>query len=422
MEYAQVAINIIAVIPPFPPTWLDEFPQRLSELDAAHLRRTRRVVEPAREADGSFSGGARLLVDGVPMLAFCSNDYLGLAQHPALITAACDGARAYGVGSTGSPLVSGHSTANAALERELAAFVGLPRALYFYAGFSTNVGIIPALVGPDDAIFSDRLNHACLIDGARLSKAKVHRYPHSDLAALERQLSSVTARRKLVMSDAVFSMDGDIANIPALLELCERFDALLLLDDAHGFGVLGPQGRGALALAGLTGVHASRRILYMATLGKAAGVAGAFVAGDETLVEWLLQKTRSYTFATAAPGLLASALRASLHAIEHEEWRRAHLQALIARLRTGLTAALRGSQWRLSESQTAIQALIIGRNDEALALMDALRARGLWVPAIRPPTVPEGTARLRIALSAAHSEEDVDGLIHVLGALAQVFR
>jgi 8-amino-7-oxononanoate synthase len=400
------------------PTWLNEFPQRLSELDAAHLRRTRRVVEPQMDANGHFSGDARLLVDGVPMLAFCSNDYLGLAQHPALIAAACDGARAFGVGATGSPLVSGHSTANAALEQELAAFVGLPRALYFYAGFATNIGIIPALVGPDDAIFSDRLNHACLVDGARLSGAKVHRFPHADLAALERQLGTSSAARKLVLSDAVFSMDGDQANIPALLALCERFDALLLLDDAHGFGVLGPQGRGALAQAGLTGPHASRRILYMATLGKAAGVAGAFVAGDDTLVEWLLQKTRSYTFATAAPALLASALRASLQAMEHEEWRRTHLQALIQQLRSGLATALAGHHWRLADSQTPIQPLIIGRNDEALAVADALRQRGLWVSAIRPPTVPMGTARLRIALSAAHSEADVEVLVAALTAIA----
>ena len=405
--------------PHAPPSWLDAFPQRLSELDAAHLRRTRRVVAPQLDAQGHFCGGARLVVDGAPMLAFCSNDYLGLAQHPALIAAACEGARAFGVGATGSPLVSGHSTANAALEQELATFVGLPRALYFYAGFATNVGLIPALVGPDDAIFSDRLNHACLVDGARLSGAKVHRFPHADLAALERQLGTSSAARKLVLSDAVFSMDGDCADIPALLALCERFDALLLLDDAHGFGVLGPQGRGALAQAGLTGPHASRRILYMATLGKAAGVAGAFVAGDDTLVEWLLQKTRSYTFATAAPALLANALRASLHAMEHEQWRRTHLQALIAQLRSGLFTALAGHHWRLADSHTPIQPLIIGRNDEALAVADALRMQGLWVSAIRPPTVPVGTARLRIALSAAHSEADVAGLVAALGALAQ---
>ena len=400
------------------PSWLDDFPARMAELDRAHLRRKRREVEPQRDADGALVSGVRLCVDGRPMLAFCSNDYLGLAQHPALVQAACAGARAYGVGSTGSPLVSGHSTANAALEQALAAFVGLPRALYFYAGFATNIGIVPALVGPGDAIFSDALNHACLIDGARLSKAQIHRYDHAHLAGLEEALARSTAARKLVMTDAVFSMDGDVADIPALLDLCERFDALLLLDDAHGFGVLGPQGRGTLAQAGLRGAQASRRVLYMATLGKAAGVAGAFVAGDDTLVEWLLQKTRSYTFATAAPALLATALSASLQLIEREEWRRSHLQALIARLRTGLAEGLQGSHWRLSDSQTAIQPLLIGRNDEALAVMQALQARGLWVPAIRPPTVPEGTARLRIALSAAHSEADVDALVQALSALA----
>jgi 8-amino-7-oxononanoate synthase len=392
-------------------SWLDDFPARIKELDHAHLRRRRAVVSP--------DGGARLMINGRSMLAFCSNDYLGLAQHPTLVQAACAGAKTYGVGSTGSPLVSGHSAANAALEQELAAFVGLPRALYFYAGFATNVGIVPALVGAGDAIFSDALNHACLIDGARLSRAKVHRYAHADLVALERELASSTARRKLVMTDAVFSMDGDCADIPALLALCERFDALLLLDDAHGFGVLGPQGRGTLAQAGLWGAQASRRVLYMATLGKAAGVAGAFVAGDDILVEWLLQKTRSYTFATSAPAMLASALRASLQLIEHEEWRRTHLQSLISRLRTGLAAVLKGRHWTLSDSQTAIQPLLIGRNDEALTVMDALRERGLWVPAIRPPTVPDGTARLRIALSAAHSEADVDLLVDALGTLAR---
>lgn len=391
-------------------SWLDEFPARLTELDHAHLRRQRRVVVP--------DGGARLRVDGQAMLAFCSNDYLGLATHPALARAACAAAQAYGVGSTGSPLVSGHSAANEALEHELAAFVGLPRALYFYAGFATNSGIIPALVGADDAIFSDALNHACLIDGARLSRAKIHRCAHADLAALERELAQSSARRKLVISDAVFSMDGDSASIPALVALCERHDALLLLDDAHGFGVLGPQGRGSLAQAGLCGANASRRVLYMATLGKAAGVAGAFVAGDDMLVEWLLQKTRSYIFATAAPALLAGALRASLRLIERDEWRRDHLNKLIARLRAGLTAGLQGSRWKLQESQTAIQPLLIGRNDEAMAVMQGLRERGLWVPAIRPPTVPEGTARLRIALSAAHSEADIDQLIDALTTLA----
>ncbi|MDO8720331.1 MAG: 8-amino-7-oxononanoate synthase [Polaromonas sp.] len=395
-------------------SWLDEFPARIAALDQAHLRRQRRVVTPG--------SGARLNVNGQAMLAFCSNDYLGLATHPALVQAACAGAQSYGVGSGGSPLVSGHSAANAALEQELAAFVGLPRALYFYAGYATNTGIIAALVAAGDAIFSDALNHACLIDGARLSRARIHRYAHADLAALDRELTSSSAPRKLVITDAVFSMDGDSADIPALLALCERHDALLLLDDAHGFGVLGPQGRGSLAAAGRIGAQASRRVLYMATLGKAAGVAGAFVAGDDALVEWLLQKTRSYIFATAAPAMLASALRASLQLIEQDEWRRTQLQHLIARLRSGLAAGLHGSAWQLSDSQTAIQPLLIGRNDEALAVMEGLRLRGIWVPAIRPPTVPEGTARLRIALSAAHTDADIDLLIDALSALAGAAR
>ncbi|QDL38019.1 8-amino-7-oxononanoate synthase [Rhodoferax sediminis] len=392
------------------PSWIDEFPARIAELDRAHLRRRRRVVVP--------ESGARLQVDGQSMLAFCSNDYLGLASHPALVQAACAGAHEFGVGAGASPLVSGHSAANEALEQALARFAELPRALYFYAGYATNIGIVPALVAEGDALFSDALNHACLIDGARLSRAHIHRYAHADLGALDAALSQSPARRKLVISDAVFSMDGDIADIPALLALCERHDALLLLDDAHGFGVLGPEGRGSLAKFGLTGARASRRVLYMATLGKAAGVAGAFVAGDDALVEWLLQKTRSYIFATAAPALLASALRASLRLIETEQWRRDHLSRLIARLRDGLQPILRGTPWRLGDSVTAIQALVIGPNDEALAVMEGLRERGLWVPAIRPPTVPEGTARLRIALSAAHSEDDVDRLIQGLAGLA----
>ena len=387
-------------------SWLDEIPARLAAIEQAHLLRRRRVVQPA--------GGARLLVDGEPMLAFCSNDYLGLAGHPALAQAAREATHTFGVGSGGSPLVSGHSAANAALERELAAFVQLPRALYFYAGYATNAGIIPALVGDGDALFSDALNHACLIDGARLSRATIHRYPHADLAALEALLAASPARRKLVISDAVFSMDGDLIDIPALLALCERHDALLLLDDAHGFGVLGREGRGSLADAGLTGAAASRRVLYMATLGKAAGVAGAFVAGDAALIEWLLQKTRTYIFATAAPALLASALRESLVLIAGADDRRAHLQARIAQLRAGLTTLAAAVGWQLLPSHTAVQALVIGSNEAALAAMESLRAQGLWVPAIRPPTVPAGTARLRIALSAAHTADDVDLLLAAL--------
>lgn len=410
-----------ALTAPLPASWLDELPTRLAALKDEHLLRARRTVAPG--------GGAMLQVDGQPLLAFCSNDYLGLAGHPALAAAASEAAHAYGLGSGGSPLVSGHSTANALLEHDLARFVGLPRALYFYAGYATNVGIIPALVGAGDALFSDALNHACLIDGARLSRATIHRYPHADLGALESALASSPARRKLVVTDAVFSMDGDLADIPALLALCERYDALLLIDDAHGFGVLGgnegqqgQEGRGTLAHHGLTGANASPRILYMATLGKAAGVAGAFVAGSDVLVEWLLQKTRTYIFATAAPALLAKALQASLQVMQTETWRYTHLQQLIARLRAGLAPVLQRTPWQLMPSTTPIQPLVIGSNAAALEAMEALRARGLWVPAIRPPTVPEGTARLRIALSAAHTQQDIDRLVQALAEHAGSLR
>ncbi|MDO9135476.1 8-amino-7-oxononanoate synthase [Hydrogenophaga sp.] len=393
-------------------SWLNEFDGRLAALDAQSLRRRRREVVPEQ--------GARLNVDGESLLAFCSNDYLGLSQAPALREAVHTAVDRYGVGAGASPMVSGHSAANAALERELAEAVGLPRALYFYAGYATNASTVPALVGEGDALFSDALNHACLIDGARLSKAAVHRYRHADLQQLDALLAASPARRKLVISDAVFSMDGDVADIAGLHALCERHDALLLLDDAHGFGVLGPQGRGALAAAGLAGAGASPRVLYMATLGKALGVAGAFVAGPERLVEWLLQKTRSYTYATAAPALLAEAVRASLRCVlgADGERRRAQLQARIAQLRAGLApgadARIDAAGWTLMPSDTAIQPLLIGDNETALAVMAALRKQGLWVPAIRPPTVPVGTARLRIALSAAHEPADVDTLLRAL--------
>ena len=397
-------------------TWLDEFDQRLAELDSQALRRRRRVVRPEE--------GARLNVDGRTLLAFCSNDYLGLAGDPLLKAAVHAAVDAYGVGAGASPMVSGHSAANAALERELAQAVQLPRALYFYAGYAANASIVPALVGAGDALFSDALNHACLIDGARLSKAGVQRFAHADLGELDALLAKSPARRKLIVSDAVFSMDGDAADLRALVALSDRHDALLLLDDAHGFGVLGPDGRGSLAAAGLTGASASPRVLYMATLGKALGVAGGFVAGPERLVEWLLQKTRSYTYATAAPALLAEAVRASLRCVlsADGERRRTHLRALVTRLRAGLApgadAAIDAAGWSLRPSATAIQPMVIGDNAAALAVMAHLQARGLWVPAIRPPTVPVGTARLRIALSAAHRPADVEILLAGLRSAA----
>jgi 8-amino-7-oxononanoate synthase len=405
------------------------FDDELAQLRAQHLARQRRQVAPL-QAPGDLTPadealrGTTFLIDGQARLSFGSNDYLGLSQHPALIEAAQQAAARYGVGATASALVCGHSPAHEALEAELAAFVGLPRALYFHAGYAANVGAIPALVGPGDAVFSDALNHACLIDGIRLSKAASHVLPHADLNALEAALAASTARRKLVVTDAVFSMDGSVADVPALMALCERFDAWLLIDDAHGFGVLGAQGEGSLShhgMAGIAGVAAGwqgrmDRLIYMATLGKAAGVAGAFIAGEPSVIEWLMQKARTYMFATAAPAMVAEALRASLRVMQAEGWRRTHLRALQQRLRAGIEAA--GLRWPLLVSDTAIQPLIVGRNDDALALMARLDAAGLWVPAIRPPTVPEGTARLRISLSAAHTAEHIDQLCRALAQSA----
>jgi 8-amino-7-oxononanoate synthase len=348
-------------------------------------------------------------VDGREYVAFCSNDYLGLAAHPELIEAAREGAALYGVGAGASHLVLGHSAAHAELERRLAAFAGLPRALLFSTGYQANLGAVTALVGRADAVFADRLNHASLNDAALLSRAEFKRYPHLDLVALERQLAGSRARRKLIATDAVFSMDGDIAPVPQLVALAERHDAWLLLDDAHGFGVLGPQGRGVLARFGAR----SPRVIYMATLGKAAGVFGAFVAGEPEVLEALVQRARTYVYTTAAPPLLAHALLKSLELVRAGERRRDHLRGL-ARL---LRERLRLKRWKLAPSETAIQPLIIGGNGEAVAASEALAREGLLVPAIRPPTVPRGTARLRISLSAAHEAGDVERLAAALNAL-----
>ena len=379
------------------------FTEALAALDAQGLLRRRRTVAPL--------DGAMLTTDGAERLAFAGNDYLGLARHPALVEAAQRGAARWGVGATASPLVSGHGPAHAALEDDLARFVGLPRSLYFYAGYAANTGIVPALVERGDAIVSDALNHACLIDGARLSRAEVRVVAHADLAAFEAALVATrAARRRLVLADAVFSMDGDLAPLPELLALCERHDAWLLVDDAHGFGVLGEGGRGSLSHWGYAAGGMPARLIYMATLGKAAGVSGAFVAGPAPVVEWLMQKARTYMFATGAPALVAEALRAALRVIEAEEWRRERLRALAAQLQQGLADL----PWRALPSQTAIQPLLVGGNAQALALMDALEARGIWVPAIRPPTVAEGTARLRISLSALHTPADIERLCRAL--------
>ena len=381
----------------------DSLHDELAVLETAGLKRRRRTLEAPC--------GPLAVVDGREFVSFCSNDYLGLANAPALIEAAVAGAQQWGVGSGASHLVSGHLAPHEQLEQELAAFVGAERALFLSTGYMANLAIVPALVGRDDAVFADKLNHASLIDAVQLSRAHSVRYPHADLAALETRLAASTAKRKLILTDAVFSMDGDVAPLPELLALAERFDAWLVVDDAHGFGVLGPQGRGACAHFALP---ASPRLIYMGTLGKAAGASGAFIAGSATVIEWLLQRARTYIFSTGSSPIIACALRASLALIAQGDARRAHLAALTAQLRAGLA----GTPWRLLPSPTAIQPIVVGDNHAVVALAEALYSRGLWVPGIRPPTVPQGSARLRVSLSAAHTTEHVDRLVDALRELA----
>jgi 8-amino-7-oxononanoate synthase len=338
-----------------------------------------------------------------PYLSFCSNDYLGLANRPELIAAMQKAAGDSGVGSGASNLITGHHRYHDSLEKQLAKFVDLPAALLFSTGYMANIGVLGALAGRGDAIFADKLNHACLNDGAYFSYADFHRYPHNDVAALEKLLQASKARYKLIAADAVFSMDGDIAPIPEYLALCEKYDAYLYLDDAHGFGVLGAHGQGSLNHFKIK----SPRIIVMATLGKAAGVAGAFVAGEQVVIDYLIQKAKSYVYSTPAPPALSATLSASVQLIEQGDDLRANLKALITYLKQNLKL----KKWKLLESDTAIQPLIIGGNEESLAVSEYLQTDGILVPAIRPPTVPTGTARLRISLSAAHSLDDVKQLV-----------
>ncbi|MCH6584682.1 MAG: 8-amino-7-oxononanoate synthase [Proteobacteria bacterium] len=356
--------------------------------------------------------GTHVSIAGRKYLSFCSNDYLGLANHPELIEAVCEGAIRYGVGAGASHLITGHHLSHHRLEEVLANFTGFPRALLFSSGYMANAGVVTALTSHGDAVFTDRLNHASLNDAALLSRAKLIRYPHLDLVVLEQRLAISQAKCKLVMTDTVFSMDGDIAPVAKLVALCEKYDAWLLLDDAHGFGVLGQQGRGVVSHFNIS----SPRIIYMATLGKAAGVSGAFVAGQAEIIEILIQYARSYIYTTATPPLLSYAVLKSLVLIEREEWRRKKLVQLTERLKRELQSL----RWKLLLSVTPIQPLIIGGNSEALQISNALRERGFLIPAIRPPTVPKGSARLRISLSASHSIEDVEQLAMVLRELEKI--
>lgn len=400
------------------PAELARLARELGALEAAGLLRHRRTLSSAQ--------GARVVVDGVPLLSFCSNDYLGLAADPVLAQALVEGVARHGVGAGASHLLTGHTLAHTELEAALARWCGLPAALLFSSGYMANLGVAGALLGRGDVMFADRLNHACLNDGALLARARLVRYAHADASSLARALERTPARRRLIATDAVFSMDGDLAPLRELLGLAERHDAWLMVDDAHGFGVLGANGEGTLAhhgIAGALGVSPAwrgrlNRLIYMATLGKAAGVAGAFVAGEPSMVEWVMQKARTYMFATAAPAMVAAPLRVALQVMQDEPQRRRHLGALQQRLREGVQAAK--LPWALMPSGTAIQPLIIGSNEDALAVMAQLDEQGVWVPAIRPPTVPEGTARLRISLSAAHTLGHIDQLVAALAQAAQV--
>ncbi|MBZ0072781.1 MAG: 8-amino-7-oxononanoate synthase [Gammaproteobacteria bacterium] len=375
----------------------------LEQRKAHQLYRVRRVSEGPP--------GPELRIGGERLLAFCSNDYLGLANHPDVVRALQAGADTWGVGSGAAHLVSGHSAAHHALEEELADFVGRPRALLFSTGYMANLGVAGALLGPGDRLFEDRYNHASLLDAARYSGARLVRYAHADGDDLGRRLVASGRRGDLIATDGVFSMDGDLAPLPVLAAAARAAQAWLLVDDAHGLGVLGAEGRGSVAHCGL---EADAVPILMGTLGKAFGTFGAFVAGSEDLIETLIQRARTYVYTTATPPALAEATRASLRLVRAESWRRERLQALIARFRSG--AAQLGLQ--LMASETPIQPLLVGAADAAVRLSERLRARGILVPAIRPPTVPAGTARLRITFSAAHDEAQVDRLLEALEAVA----
>ncbi len=349
-------------------------------------------------------------IDGTDIISFCSNDYLGFANHPKLKQAAINGIKQYGVGSGSAHLINGHSRAHHQLEEELAEFTGYPRALLFSTGYMANLGLCQAVLDKNDYVFEDRLNHASLIDGGLISGARLHRYLHNDIKSLQQKISKVSnsAAEKLVLSDAVFSMDGDIADLPALASLCHETDSRLMIDDAHGFGVLGKDGRGSLQHFSLTSHDIP---LYMATLGKAMGSAGAFIAGSEELIETLIQQARTYIYTTAMPAAIAEASRCSLTLLQDEPEHLQNLNNNIAYFRkcsrqTGLV---------IENSQTAIQPLLTGDDKKAVFISQQLFEKGFLVTAIRPPTVPEGSSRLRITLSARHTPQHIESLIDCLG-------
>ncbi|HEN8711988.1 MULTISPECIES: 8-amino-7-oxononanoate synthase [Pseudomonas] len=371
---------------------------RLAERRAADLYRQRPLLQSPQ--------GPNVVVDGQPLLAFCSNDYLGLANHPEVIAAWQAGAERWGVGGGASHLVVGHSTPHHQVEEALAELTGRPRALLFSTGYMANLGAITALVGQGDTVLQDRLNHASLLDGGLLSGARFNRYLHNDAVSLANRLGKACGNT-LVVTDGVFSMDGDLADLPALAEVARARGAWLMVDDAHGLGTLGAHGGGIVEHFGL-GIDDVP--VLIGTLGKACGTAGAFVAGSDDLIEALVQFARPYIYTTSQPPALACATLKSLELLRRETWRREHLAGLIRQFREG--AVQIGLQ--LMDSPTPIQPILIGDSAQALRLSQMLRERGLLVTAIRPPTVPAGSARLRVTLSAAHSEAQVQLLLNAL--------
>jgi 8-amino-7-oxononanoate synthase len=395
--------------------------RELAAFEAQNTGRRRRLAEAFPEPGDptAVRVGGRLLRN------FCSNDYLGLSHHPELIRAATDCMSRFGFGAGAAHLVSGHSLEHHALEQELAAFVGRERALLFSSGYMANLGVIGALTDRHDTVLADRLNHASLLDAARLSGARLRRFAHGDVAHAEQMLQAPRVQpdssgphksnggggaATLIVTDGVFSMDGDLAHLPELAALAQQHDCALMVDDAHGLGVLGKTGRGTLEQ---TGVAANAVSILVGTLGKAFGTFGAFVAADANLIDYLIQRARTYIYTTALPPVVAAASRAGLRLAQQEGWRRERLHSLTLRFHAAAAAA----GVPLTASTTPIQPVIVGGAAWTLALSEALMNAGFWVAAIRPPTVPVGTARLRITLSALHREQDVDALAETLGAL-----
>lgn len=350
-----------------------------------------------------------LQVEGKSLVNFCSNDYLGLAGHPDIAAALKSAVDQYGTGSGASHLISGHSTAHQQLEEQLAEFTGRPRALLFSTGYMANMGVINALVGRHDLVLEDQLNHASLLDGGHLSRADYKRYKHNNMQQLDYLLEQSTASRKLIVTDGVFSMDGDLAPLPEMSALAAQHSGWLMVDDAHGMGVLGATGGGIVEQQGLT---VEQVPVLMGTLGKSFGTFGAFIAGSEALIETLIQFARTYIYTTALPPAIACASSASLQIVHREHWRREHLQSLIQRFRAG--AEQLGLQ--LMDSQTPIQPVLINNDQRVMEINQQLRSKGFMVGAIRPPTVPAGSGRLRITLSANHSNQQIDQLLDALEA------